>query len=290
VTQASQLADDVPQYAADVREWVQGNKQLHDLDQKYNVTQELEKQAAKLPSKVGDAASTLSSLGLGLVNSIFALVNILILSIFMVGRGGAWVEAAINLRPEHERERWRRVLNHVSNAVAGYVQGALTIALIAGVATFVALTVLGVPFRAPLAVMAGLFSLIPLIGATIAAVLIGVVTLFSNFPTATIAWVVWAIVYQQIENTVIQPQVQKRTVQVPPIVVLVAVLFGSALLGVIGALVAIPVAASVMIAVREWWDWRQESRRNQIVAPDVEVPSTLITPATGDPDAPPRPA
>ena len=92
--------------------------------------------------------------------------------------------------------------------------------------------------RAPLAVIAGLFSLIPLVGATIAAVLIGIVTLFENFPTATIVWAIWAIVYQQFENHVIQPQIQKRTVHVHPFVTIVSVLFGATLLGVLGALVA----------------------------------------------------
>src|SRR6201999_193871 len=146
-------------------------------------------------------------------------------------------------------------------AVGGYVAGALFIAVIAGIATYIMLTILGVPFRAPLAVIAGLFSLIPLVGATIAAVLIGLVTLFEDFPTDTIIWAIWAIVYQQFENHVIQPQVQKRTVHVHPFLTIVAVLFGATLLGVFGALVAIPVAASIQILLREYWDWRTMSVR-----------------------------
>jgi predicted PurR-regulated permease PerM len=105
-------------------------------------------------------------------------------------------------------------------------------------------------------VLAGLFSLIPLVGATIAAVLIGVVTLFENFPTATIIWTIWAIAYQQLENHLIQPQIQKRTVKVHPFITIVAVLFGGTLLGVLGAIVAIPVAASIQILMREYVDMR----------------------------------
>ena len=122
------------------------------------------------------------------------------------------------------------------------------------------LTIIGAPFAAPLAVVAGLFSLVPLVGATIAAVLIGIVTLFGDFPTDTILWAVWAIVYQQIENNLIQPQVQKRTVNVNGFVVLVSVLFGATLLGVLGALVAIPIAASIQIMIKEWWNYRRECR------------------------------
>jgi predicted PurR-regulated permease PerM len=162
----------------------------------------------------------------------------------------------------------RRILDSTASAVGGYVQGALTIALIAGVQSFIVMELLGVPFAAPLAVLAGLASLIPLVGATAAAVVIGLVTLFNDFPTDTVIWAVWAVVYQQIENNIIQPQIQRRTVQVQPFIVLVAVLFGSTLLGVLGAIVAIPIAASVQILVKEWWEWRRETRGAAMVDRD----------------------
>lgn len=273
VTQGTELANDVPDYAHDVEKWVNKNKRLRELDNKYDLTGQLQKQAATLPTKIGDAAQVLGDIGLGLVNSVFALVNILILSIFILAGGRGWTDAAVRLRPEHERERLRRVLDRTAGAVAGYVQGAVTIAVIAGVQAFIVLTILGVPFAGPLAVVAGFASLIPLVGATAAAILIGIVTLFTHFPTATIIWAIWAIVYQQIENNVIQPQVQRRTVQVAPIIVLVAVLFGATLLGIVGALVAIPLAASVQIIIREWWDWRLETRQAAIVDPQVPPPS-----------------
>jgi predicted PurR-regulated permease PerM len=260
VTQGTNLAGDLPRYANDVQDFVNKNERLRTLDDKYDITGELNKQAASLPARVGDAAKVLGDIGLGLVNSVFALVNILILSIFILAGGRGWVDAALRLRPEAERDRMRRVLDSTASAVGGYVQGALTIALIAGVQAFIVLELLGVPFAAPLAVFAGLASLIPLVGATVAAIVIGLVTLFNDFPTDTIIWTIWAIAYQQIENNIIQPQVQKRTVQVQPIVVLIAVLFGSTLLGIFGAIVAIPIAASIQILLREWWSWRQEAR------------------------------
>jgi predicted PurR-regulated permease PerM len=272
VTQGTHLAEDLPNYADDVRTFVHKNKRLRELDAKYDLTGELQKQAATLPGRVGDAAKILGDIGLGLVNSLFALLNILILSVFIVAGGRGWVDAALRLRPESQRVRLRRVLDDTASAVGGYVQGALTIALIAGVQAFIVMTILGVPFAGPLAVLAGLASLIPLVGATVAAVVIGLVTLFNDFPTDTIIWTVWAIVYQQIENNIIQPQVQKRTVKVHAFVVLVAVLFGSTLIGVLGAIVAIPLAASIQILLREWWDWRQEARTAAIVDPSPALP------------------
>jgi predicted PurR-regulated permease PerM len=256
VTQGTDLAQDVPRYATEVRDFIERNETLRDLDEKYDIASQLESQAETIPDRIGDAATLLSDLGLGVLNSIFALFNVMILSIFMLASGGRWVHAALSLRPPHQRERLERVFARVAAAVSGYVQGALAIAAIAGTSSFIVMTILGVPFAAPLAVIVGLFALIPVVGATIAAVLVAGVTLFENFPTATILWVIWAIGYQQIENYVIQPQVQKRAVDIQPFVVLVAVLFGATLLGVVGAIVAIPVAASIQIGVREWWDWR----------------------------------
>ena len=153
-------------------------------------------------------------------------------------------------RPEHA-ERIERTLRRIANAVGNYVGGALLQATIAGVASFIVLTILGVPFAGPLAVLVFVFDLIPVVGATIAAFLVAIVTIFVNFPVALIIWVVFAIVYQQVENYLIQPQIQKRATEIEPFVILVAVLFGSTLFGIIGALLAIPAAASIQIALHE---------------------------------------
>jgi predicted PurR-regulated permease PerM len=285
ITEANNFADNVPQYARDVTEFVRENERLRELNQDYDITSKLEEEAGKLPDRLGGAAGTLRDVGIGIVNSAFALITILVLTAFLLGSGRTWVDRAIDMRPPEQRERLRRSRDHMAHAVGGYVAGALTIALIAGVATYVVLAILGVPFRAPLAVVAGLFSLIPLVGATIAAVLIGVVTLFENFPTATIVWAIWAIGYQQIENHLIQPQIQKRTVNVHPFITIVAVLFGATLLGVLGALVAIPVAASIQILLREWVDLR-----TMTIKPEPPEPPPAPPPPTPPPGAPPDPA
>ena len=112
------------------------------------------------------------------------------------------------------------------------------------------------PTPSALALIIALLDLIPLVGATVGAFLVGLVTIFNDFPTATIVWVIWSIIYQQIENTVIQPRIQSHTVKVQPIVVLIAVLFGSSLFGVLGALLAIPAAATIQICIREYRQYR----------------------------------
>jgi predicted PurR-regulated permease PerM len=272
VTEATNLAEDVPEYARDVTEFVEGNERLQEINEDYDITAKLEQEAGRLPQELGGAAGTLRDVGVGLVNSLFALVTILVLAAFLLGSGRTWVARALELQPPDRAERLRRVLDRSAAAVGSYVAGALAIAAIAGILAYIVLLILGVPFRAPLAVVVGLFALIPLVGATIAAVLVGIVTLFTNFPTATIIWTIWAIAYQQLENHVIQPQVQKRALDVHPFVVVAAVLFGSSLLGVLGALVAIPVAASIQIALREWWDYRQGIARREAAPPAQPEP------------------
>jgi predicted PurR-regulated permease PerM len=272
VNQIEDLAGNVPEYAQDVTEFVQDNETLSDLNEKYDFTSEIESAASDLPAKIGDAAGLLQDIGVGVVNSVFATVTILILSIFMVGVGPRYAAAFVRAQPAGQQERVARALGRIANAIGNYVGGALLQATIAGVAAFVVLTILGAPFAGPLALIVAFFDLIPVVGATIAAVLIGVIMLFVNFPVAVIIWTAWAIVYQQIENYVIQPQIQRRAVEIEPFIVLVSVLFGSTLFGILGAILAIPTAASLQIVWHEWREYRNE---------------TLITPDTGGPPPPP---
>jgi predicted PurR-regulated permease PerM len=267
VNGANDLANKAPEYAAQAQDFVNKNKRLRKIERDYGVITQLEDQAKKLPGKLGGAAGTLKDVGIGIVNSIFAGVTILILSIFMAANGRSWVSRAIAFQPDERVERLERAVDRITSAVGNYVGGALAQATIAGVTAFVVMKILGIPFAGPLAVLVGFADLIPLVGATIAAVLVAIVTLFADFPIDTIIWVIWAIAYQQIENAVIQPQIQRRAVDINPFVVLVSVLFGSTLFGVMGALLAIPIAASLQIAAFEWWEFRREARAEPALDP-----------------------
>jgi predicted PurR-regulated permease PerM len=252
VTQANNLVQNLPEYAQEVTDFVNSNEQLRRLQKDYDITGKLEEQAAKLPQRLGDAAGVLSDIGLGIVNSIFAAVTIIVLSIFMVGSGRRFLDVWARQYPP-EREAWmHRLFERIANAIGNYVAGALVQATIAGVASWIMLMILGVDYALPLAVIVFLLDLVPLVGATLGAIVVGIVTLFSDFPIDTIVWAIFAIVYQQVENNLIQPRIQARAVQLEPLIVLISVLFGSALFGVLGALLAIPVAAAVQITVREY--------------------------------------
>jgi predicted PurR-regulated permease PerM len=257
VNEIGDVADNAPEYVQDVEDYVQKNETLNDLNEKYDVTTKLSEEAEKLPSKAGDAAKVLGDIGVGAVNRVFAAITIFILSIFMAAAGPRWITEFVEMqRPEHA-ERIERTLRRIANAVGNYVGGALLQATIAGVTAFIVLKILGAPFAGPLAVLVFFFDLIPVVGATIAAFLVAIVVAFVNFPIALIIWVVFAIVYQQVENYVIQPQIQKRATEIEPFIILVAVLCGATLFGIVGALLAIPTAASLQISLHEWREYRR---------------------------------
>jgi predicted PurR-regulated permease PerM len=258
VTQANNLAQNLPEFARDVTEFVNNNDRLRELQEEYDITGRLEEEAQELPSRVGDAAGLLSDIGLGIVNSIFAGVTILVLSIFMVGSGRRFLAAWARQYPP-EREEWmHRLFERIANAIGNYVAGALLQATVAGVSAWIMLMILGVDYALPLSVIVFLLDLVPLVGATLGAIVVGVVTLFADFPLDTIIWTVFAIIYQQVENNVIQPRIQSRAVQLEPLIVLISVLFGSTLFGVLGALLAIPVAAAIQITIREYMALRRQ--------------------------------
>ena len=274
VEQLNNLVNNLPAYVRDLQELVNENDRLRQLEEDYNITAELQKQASTLPGRVGDAAGILSDIGLGLVNSVFAGITILVLSLFMIGSGRRWLDWVAE-RQGPERAVWmKRLFDRIGNAVGNYVAGALGQALIAGVLAYIVLLVLGVPYAGPLAVVIFLLDLVPLIGATLGAIAVGIITLFNDFPTVTIIWTIWSIVYQQIENNVIQPRIQARAVSVHPFVVLTSVLFGSTLFGVLGALLAIPVAAAIQISIIEY----NRLRRPETVAA-VQAPPPDEAPA-----------
>jgi predicted PurR-regulated permease PerM len=279
--QGNNLARNAPGYARELNEFVAGNQRLRDLDDKYDLTATIQEQAAKLPARLGDVAGALADVGTGIVSSVFAAVTILILSVFMVSAAPRWTVALAATQHPARARALNRLFERVVVAVGGYVRGALLQALVAGVSAWIVLSILGVPYPLALALVIFLLDLVPLVGATLGAVMVGVVTLFQNFPTATIVWTVWSIVYQQVENSVIQPRIQSRAVNVEPFVVLVAVLFGSTLFGIWGALLAIPAAATIQIAIHELPRFRRAGR--------LQTASADVPPEAGGSVAAPEP-
>jgi predicted PurR-regulated permease PerM len=246
VREVNDFANAVPGYVHDL---TKGKGKLGFLETKYQVVEKIRAAISKsgvagILGLTGTALSVTKSV----VNSIIAAITITFLTLFMLLEGPLWVERFYALLPERSRPRWRRVGHDIYRAVGGYVTGNIAISVIAGAGATFALLVLGVPYAVALGLVVGIFDLIPLAGATIAAAIVSTVG-FLHSTTAGIVLVVYFVVYQQIENQIIQPVVYGRTVKLSPLAVLVAVLAGAQLAGIVGALGAIPIAAAIQVLV-----------------------------------------
>jgi predicted PurR-regulated permease PerM len=270
VSGVNHFVNKVPTYVQDLRK----NKTARKYDDKYHITHKLDKEAKKLPNRLGDAASALTSVTVGVFSALFQLVTVLVLTFFLLLDGKRMIEWGLRQLDPERAKRVRSVMNDVYNATGGYVIGNLIISVIAGTGTYIVLMVLSVPFAVPLAVLMAFLDLIPLVGATIGGVGIGIVAAISHFPTALIVWGIYFIVYQQIENNILQPVIYRRTVALHPLVVLIAVLIGGSQLGVLGALLSIPVAAGLQILVRDWWQARKQ--HIAVTATDQERPPPAV--------------
>ena len=147
----------------------------------------------------------------------------------------------------------RQVIIDIKNAVARYTLGNIVISVLATVATWIVLSILGVPYALALGLVVGFFDLVPLVGATLGAIVVALATVPVSFPTATIVWIAFIIVWQRFEDYVVQPLVYGRAVNVNPLVTIISLLVGAELLGILGVLLAIPTAAAIQIILREWW-------------------------------------
>jgi predicted PurR-regulated permease PerM len=186
-------------------------------------------------------------------------VTIAFMTFFMLLEGPAWMERIYGLIPPKSQPRWRSIGRDVYRTVGGYVTGNLVISLIAGTLTAIVLRIMGVPYAIALGLIVAILDLIPLAGATIAAIIVGIVA-FLHTILAGIVVVAFFLVYQHVENHVLQPVVYGRTVQLSPLAVLISVLIGAELAGVLGALAAIPVAGSLQVVLREFLRGRRQER------------------------------
>lgn len=190
---------------------------------------------------------------------IFAIGTIAVLTFFMVLEGPSWIEAFWAHFPARTRNKYRELLRQMHGTVTGYVNGNIVKSLIAVVASGIALIAVGSPFALALALLVGILDLIPMVGATLAAVTVSLIVLVFKGATPALIILIFFIIFQQVENYVFQPIIFKKTVEVSPLVTTLALLLGASLAGFIGALVAIPVAASLQILVKYWLSGRKST-------------------------------
>lgn len=259
VSQGTKLVDNFPGYLEDFTK----NERVKKFNDRLHITDEVEETVRKIPEFVAGENSPIVDTAKGTFSAAAATVVIFTLALFMLIEGPtSWQRFIALLRP-HDAKRVDRIGKDISKSVGGYVSGNLFISLLAGLVTFVALSILDVPYAFPLAVLVAILDLIPMVGATIGTIVVVLVALSVGWINALVLLAI-LVIYQQVENNAIQPLVYSRTVRLSPLLILVAMLIGASLGGIIGVLLAIPVASAVQIVVVELLQGTGAGRRAHI--------------------------
>ncbi len=253
--QVRALSDNVPGWLDQLRD----NKRVQELDDEYDVIDKIQSYVTD-----GDFLGTLfgGALGFGLkiLSALFNAFIIVVLTLYFLASLETTKGAIYRLAPASRRERVTRLGDRVIHNIGGYVSGAFIVAMTAGLTSLVFLFIAGLgEYAVALAFVVAVLDVIPMIGATIGAVIVTAIAFATDIKIG-IACAIFYVIYQQVENYVIYPRVMKRSVDVPGAVTVIAALIGAALLGVVGALLAIPTAAAVLLIMREVVVKRQDTR------------------------------
>jgi predicted PurR-regulated permease PerM len=253
--QVSAISDALPAWF----DQLQKNGTIRSFDNKYDVSTKVTDylQSGALAKKLFGGALGLGLAILGILANVFVVI---VLTLYFLASLPSMKHAAYQLAPASRRERVSLLGDRVLRNIGGYVSGAFVVALCAGLSTMVFLFIVGLgSYAVALALVVALLDVIPMIGATIGAAIVCVIG-FATDPTTGLVCVVFYIAYQQLENFLIYPRVMSRSVEIPGALTVIAALIGGTLLGVVGALLAIPTAASIMLLVREVFVPRQDAR------------------------------
>jgi predicted PurR-regulated permease PerM len=246
VHQFQVLIHDFPGYAKTLQDRSPSFRRLSD---RYHLTTRIEDLLGSLPGKISTGAITFTR---RLFGAVFTTLTVLVLTIYFMADLPRLRQSAPRLFPKAHRAEVAKITDVMVDKVGAYMIGNLAISLFAGVATFICFTALGLPFAVPVGFAVAVFDLIPMIGATLGAIVcVGVALLTSNIWPETVVVVIFFVAYQQIENYLISPRVQKQAVSLSAAAVLLAGLIGATILGLIGALMAIPVAAALKVIFAE---------------------------------------
>lgn len=249
VAQAVGLLQAAPEYLDQLTTSPAVTKLNNDYGVVDKLSEEMKKQALNA-EVVSNVFGGLLGVGRALVGAVFQVFTILVITLYLLASLPNVKVAAYGLVPKTRRPRFAALSEEILRRVGSYALGQAAVASVNGILSFVMMTVVGIPYAAILAVVVGTLGLIPMVGATLGAIIVCVVAAFSGIKLAIIA-AIYYIVYQQFENYVVAPRVMQRTVSVPGIVTVIAAMIGGTLMGVIGALIAIPVAAGIILVYQE---------------------------------------
>lgn len=228
------------------------NQTVQDLDGKYDVIGAV-RDRLQDPNFAKQIFGGLFAAGLAVFNALVSAFLIFVLTLYFLSALPEMKRACYSLAPESRRTRVTYLGDEILRRVGGYVAGVFLVSLCAGVSSFAFLEIVGLgQYALALALVVATLDFIPLIGATIGATIVSLIA-FATSPTLGLISVAFYICYQQVENYVLYPRIMSSSVDVPGVVTVVAVLVGGSLLGVVGAMLAIPTAAATLLLIREIW-------------------------------------
>ena len=211
VKEVEQLSHNAALYARDLR----ANTTFRHYDDRYHITVKLVRDAHRLPQELAHLIGPLKDVTVQAFSFVGQLVTVLVLTFLLMLHGREYVNMGLSLTGAPER--YRRLVLEVNGAVASYMLGNVAISVLATVATWLVLSILHVPYSLSLGFVVGFFDLIPLVGATLGAIVVVLATLTVSFPLATIVWVVFIVIYQRIEDYVVQPLVYGKALKSTPL-------------------------------------------------------------------------
>ncbi len=248
VKQTSNFIDDAPALVDSARG---ENSELGNFVRKYNLEDEVSKLSSQLSDRLGNVTGTAVSSVSRISSSAFSVLAILVLTFMMLIEGPYWMKVSKDLLPRNKREHVADLTADMYRVVKGFVNGQVLLAAIAAVMILVPLIILDVGYPVALMVIVFICGLIPMVGHTIGAVIVSTVALFTS-PVAAIIILLYYFLYQQIENYVVQPRVQSNSTNMSPLLVFSSVIVGVSFGGILGGLVAIPVAGSLRILLIDY--------------------------------------
>jgi predicted PurR-regulated permease PerM len=251
-TEGTNLASQLPDLIDQAK---QGRGPVGDLLRRTNALHYVQTHQDQIRSLAAGLTTPAAGILKGIATGVIGTLTIFVMSYLMVLEGPRMVDTTLNLFEPRTGDRIRTVATDCARSITGYISGNLLISVICGVLTYIVLLVFGVPFAVLISVFVAVIDLVPMVGATIGAA-VGVLAAFIHSVPAGIAVVVFFVVYQQLENHLLQPVIYSRTVKLNPLTVIIAILIAAELAGILGALLAIPVASMIQVIVRDYWDHR----------------------------------
>ena len=259
IDQSVELVEAVPKALNDIKGSDSG---LGRLISNYDLIALAQNSAKEIFGALAGATGSVVSIAQGIFSGFAAVITIVTLSIFMLIEGPRWNKMVWDYHPKKTLIRNKKIAKDMYYAISSYFTGLLFIAAISATVSTIMMSIVGIPYAVPLGLLVGLFGLIPYIGATLAAVIVCIVALFTS-TGAAIAMAIYFIIYQQLENNVIQPVIQGKSTELSPLVVTIAILIGVSVAGIFGALVAIPVAACFKVLIVHYFESKKLSQKQK---------------------------